>query len=71
MIIIGAKGLAKEVLEILYQKNETDNLYFYDDISTDLPDKIYDRFEIVRTMKQAAILFKSAFGTVVCAAIGG
>ena len=40
MLIIGAKGLAKEVLEIFHQKNELDNLFFYDDISADVPDKI-------------------------------
>jgi hypothetical protein len=30
MLIIGAKGFAKEVLEIFKQKNEIDNLFFYD-----------------------------------------
>lgn len=59
MLIIGAKGLAKEVLEIFHQKNELENIFFYDDISTGLPDKIYERFEILRTMEQAAILFKT------------
>ena len=58
MIIIGAKGLAKELLEILYQKNETDNLYFYDDISTDTPDKLYDQFPILKNLEEVTELFK-------------
>ena len=31
MLIIGAKGFAKEVLEILHQNGQTENLCFYDD----------------------------------------
>ena len=58
MIIIGAKGLAKELLEILYQKNETDNLYFYDDISNDAPDKLYDQFPILKNIEEVIQLFK-------------
>lgn len=59
MIIIGARGLAKELLEIFFQKNETDNLYFYDDIATDAPDKLYDRFPILKNIEQVKELFKS------------
>lgn len=32
MLIIGAKGFAKEVLEILHQNGETEDLCFYDDV---------------------------------------
>ena len=59
MLIIGAKGLAKEVLEIFYQKNELDNLFFYDDISADVPDKLYQQFPVLINMEQAASLFKT------------
>lgn len=58
MLIIGAKGLAKEVLEIFNQKKELDNLFFYDDISTDLPEKLYGQFTILRSMQQLVELFK-------------
>ena len=33
MLIIGAKGFAKEVLEILHQNGQTENLCFYDDVN--------------------------------------
>jgi sugar O-acyltransferase (sialic acid O-acetyltransferase NeuD family) len=59
MLILGAKGLAKEVLEIFHQRNELENLYFYDDISTDIPDKLYGQFPVLKNMKQIGILFKT------------
>jgi sugar O-acyltransferase (sialic acid O-acetyltransferase NeuD family) len=57
MLIIGAKGLAKEVLEIFHQQNELENLFFYDDISTDVPDMLYGRFKVLKNMLQVADLF--------------
>lgn len=53
MIIIGAKGFAKEVLEILHQKNETNSLCFYDDISNDLPETLFEKFPILRNEDEA------------------
>jgi hypothetical protein len=32
MLIIGAKGFAKEVLEIFHQQNKLQNIAFYDDV---------------------------------------
>ncbi|MFZ4771621.1 MAG: acetyltransferase [Ferruginibacter sp.] len=57
MLIIGAKGLAKEVLEIFHQQNELANLFLYDDISTDVPDLLYGQFKVLRNMEQVAELF--------------
>jgi sugar O-acyltransferase (sialic acid O-acetyltransferase NeuD family) len=59
MLIIGAKGLAKEVLEIFHQRNELENLYFYDDISDDVPEKLYGQFPVLRNMEEVAELFKT------------
>ena len=58
MLIIGAKGLAKEVLEIFHQQNELHNVFFYDDISTNVPDKLYAQFGVLRNMEQVAQLFE-------------
>lgn len=41
MIIIGAKGFAKQLVEIFFQQKKTDGLYFFDDVSSDIPDTIY------------------------------
>jgi sugar O-acyltransferase (sialic acid O-acetyltransferase NeuD family) len=50
VIIIGAKGFAKEVLQILFDNGQiTEDLMFYDDVSEDLPNLIYDQFQILRT----------------------
>lgn len=58
MLIVGAKGLAKEVLEIFHQRNELENLCFYDDISSDMLEKLYGKFPVLRDMKQVAALFE-------------
>ena len=58
MLIIGAKGFAKEVLEILYQNGQTENLCFYDDVNDDLPDRLFGQFPVLRTIEEAKIYFK-------------
>lgn len=59
MLIIGARGFAKEVLEILHQKGETDNLCFYDDVNMDNPERLYDIFPILNTLQQAKEYFNT------------
>lgn len=49
MLIIGAKGFAKEVLEILHQNNNTSKLCFYDDINTDVKDNLFSKFKIIKS----------------------
>ncbi|MGV4414999.1 acetyltransferase [Chryseobacterium sp. T1] len=51
MLIIGAKGFAKEVLEILHQNKETEGLAFYDDVNDDVGDFLYDKFPILKNTK--------------------
>ncbi|MFN0083237.1 MAG: acetyltransferase [Ferruginibacter sp.] len=58
MLIIGAKGFAKEVLEILFQKNSLENIFFYDDINQDIDRLIYDKFPVLNSLEQAEKLFK-------------
>jgi sugar O-acyltransferase (sialic acid O-acetyltransferase NeuD family) len=57
MVIVGAKGFAKEVLEIFSQRDELNNLFFFDNLSTDLPDKLYGRFPVLRTIGEVAQTF--------------
>ncbi len=59
MLIIGAKGFAIEVLEIVHQLNQLDNLVFYDDMNSDIPEKLYDHFPILKNLEQAEIYFKT------------
>lgn len=53
MLIIGAKGFAKEVLEVIYQADSLAQVAFYDDVSTDLPPLLYARFPVLRTAAEA------------------
>lgn len=59
MLIFGAKGLAKEVLEVSLEKESRKDIVFYDDISTDLPDRLYNEFRILRTLDQARIYLEN------------
>ena len=59
MLIVGAKGFAKEVLEVIRQLNQLDHLVFYDDINIETPEKLFSQFPILRTVEQALIYFKT------------
>lgn len=59
MLIIGAKGFAKEVLEVLHQLNQLENLCFYDDVNNDVHNKLYDKFPVLRTTLEASMYFKA------------
>lgn len=58
MLVIGAKGCAGIVLEVLFQNNKIEKLAFYDDISTDLPEKLFGRFEIINNLVDAETFLK-------------
>jgi sugar O-acyltransferase (sialic acid O-acetyltransferase NeuD family) len=57
MLVIGAKGFAKEILQIFSQRGELENLFFFDNINKDLPEKLYDQFRILRHFDQVQSLF--------------
>ena len=59
MLIIGAKGFAKEVLEVLHQQNQTANLAFYDDVNHDAPDKLFGIFPILKSVAAASSYFET------------
>jgi sugar O-acyltransferase (sialic acid O-acetyltransferase NeuD family) len=57
MVIAGAGGLAKEVLEIFYQRQQLDDLYFFDNVTRDIPAVLYDRFPVLRSMEEVQKVF--------------
>lgn len=59
MLIIGAKGFAKEVLEVVHQLNQLENLVFYDDVNNEVPEKLFGRFPILRTIQEASTYIKT------------
>lgn len=58
MIIVGAKGFAKELLEVCHQLGCTDDLVFFDNVSTDLPEKLYGQFPILRSEQEVKAHFE-------------
>jgi sugar O-acyltransferase (sialic acid O-acetyltransferase NeuD family) len=58
MLIVGAKGFAKEVLEILHQQNKTENLVFYDDVNEDVNGLLFKQFKILKSEIEAKEYFE-------------
>lgn len=59
MLIIGAKGFAKEVLEVFHQLNTIDNLAFYDDVNANIGDFLFDQFPILKSEAEVFAFFKT------------
>lgn len=64
MLIVGAKGFAKEVLEIVYRNNLSkigggNRVFLYDDITPNFPDMLYEIFEVLKTEDEVRALFKT------------
>ncbi len=58
MIIAGAKGFAKELLEILYRDYRYKEISFYDDVSRNLPEKLFGKFPIIKTKEDLSDALK-------------
>lgn len=59
MLIVGAKGFAKEVLEDIYMNYSDQEIVFYDDVSSDLPEMLYKKYKILKTEEDVLIHFKN------------
>lgn len=59
MIIVGAKGFAKEVLEIFHQNGEADYLCFFDDVNKDIPEKLYQKYPILKSEEEVKQFFSN------------
>lgn len=57
MLIVGAKGFAKEVLQILYDNSKLEDLVFYDDINDHLHNKLFNKFPILTNPEEAKMYF--------------
>ncbi len=53
MLIAGAKGFAKEVLEVLCQDKTIKDIVFYDDISTNIGNYLFNKYPIIRQPEAA------------------
>ena len=59
MLIIGAKGFAKEILEILHLRGELENLCFFDDVNDDVHGKLFGQFPILKTISEVQNYFEN------------
>ena len=58
MIIIGSKGFAKELLEVLHHNKTLENLVFFDNVNDDVHGKLYDTFPILKTFEEVKDYFE-------------
>jgi sugar O-acyltransferase (sialic acid O-acetyltransferase NeuD family) len=58
VIIVGAKGFAKELLEVFHQLGRTENLVFFDNVSTDLTEQLFGQFPILRSEEDVKLYFE-------------
>lgn len=58
MLIIGAKGFAKEVLEVFNQLDKLEGIAFYDDVNLDIGSFLYGRFPILKNETEVKDFFK-------------
>ena len=59
MLIVGAKGFAKEILQVFHDKNELDKLAFYDDITEDIGKLLFNKFSILNNKEEVKYFFGS------------
>ena len=57
MVIVGAGGFAKEILQTFAQRKELDNLYFFDNVTPDAPLRLFDQFPVLRTFEEVKDVF--------------
>lgn len=57
MVIVGAKGFAKEVLEVLKQTNKLQAIAFYDDVNFYENKSMYDFFPIIQNESEVKFFF--------------
>ena len=58
ILIVGAKGFAKELLEAVLQNDPYADVTFFDDLSDDLPPKLFDKYPVIRTKGAARDYFE-------------
>ena len=70
MLVVGAKGFAKEVLQVLYDEKNILDIAFYDDVNLDIGDYLYNKFPILKCEADVRDYFDK-FGEEFTIGIGG
>jgi len=53
MLVVGAKGFASELVDILYQNDETNHLGFFDDVNSYDSPYVFDNFPLLNSLAEA------------------
>ncbi len=59
MLIIGAKGFAKELLAVFSEQPDQPDWALYDDLDTTIPDLLFNRFRVIRNLEDARKYFET------------
>lgn len=62
MVIVGAKGLAKEIIQIIEEKQCKNNIYLYDDVNLNEPNVLYNKYTVLRNQKDVLSILKNDNG---------
>jgi sugar O-acyltransferase (sialic acid O-acetyltransferase NeuD family) len=58
MILVGAKGFAKEVFEIVFKNKQSEMIVFYDDVNLNGDKTIFDDYVVLQSIEEAKDYFK-------------
>lgn len=58
MVILGAGGFAKEILQVVEENFSDEKIVFFDDKSSDLPLLVFDKYPIVRNKEELSLFFQ-------------
>lgn len=70
MIIIGAKGFAKEVLEVVTRSYDAESIVFFDDVTTPFPDVLFEKFRVLKSIIEVQEFLKTSSDKVAVIGIG-
>lgn len=59
MLIIGAGGCAKDLLAMLQVEDKDVGIHFYDDLNSKIPDLLYGKHPVLRSVNEAVAYFKN------------
>ncbi|HUF03555.1 MAG TPA: acetyltransferase [Aridibacter sp.] len=57
MLVLGAGGFARELLEVLIQLGIRDDLVFFDDLTRDKPDLLFGKYKVLRSESELSRFF--------------
>lgn len=58
MILVGAKGFAKEVFEIVFKNKQSESIVFYDDVNLNGTKTIFEDYVVLQSIEEAKDYFE-------------